>query len=321
MIIDFHTHYTPPEMMRLKDQGLTTKFVGGAPAHTHQPRLGDLNLRIETMDQAGVDLAVLSCPIGIDGSLEECKLINDKLGEAASKYPGRLIGLAHIPALGGDAALRELERAANEFGCKGVTLGSDVHGVPLDSKQLQPFYEKVQELGLYIFVHPSDRGVASEMLLDHDLARCVGRETALVAATIRLINGCIFDDFPGLKVQMSHLGGGIAPLLGRIRSYQRKEFWGTVGNERHGKLPKRPFDDYFGHMYFDTAGYSGNINSVKAALLEMKPSQLLFGDDYPAEVRSAEVTKAFVENIRKLDISPEDINGILAENGKKLLGL
>ena len=35
-------------------------------------------------------------------------------------------------------------------------------------------------------------------------------------------------------IHMSHLGGGLSALLGRIRSYQDKDFWGTADNARHG---------------------------------------------------------------------------------------
>ena len=73
----------------------------------------------------------------------------------------------------------------------------------------------------------------------YDLARSVGREFALAEATIRLINSGMMDDFPSVTICMSHLGGGISALLGRVRGYQDKVFWGTANSERHGKLPRR----------------------------------------------------------------------------------
>jgi predicted TIM-barrel fold metal-dependent hydrolase len=156
---------------------------------------------------------------------------------------------------------------------------------------------------------------------DYDMARCVGREFGLQMAIIRLINGGVFDDFPALRVQISHLGGGIAALLGRVRSYQDKEFWGTASHPRAGRLPKRTFDHYFyNNLYFDTGGFCGNINAVKSALLEMRPSQVLFGTDYPQEIRSGQVVAKYLDQIRGLGLPKEDLNLILSENGKKLLG-
>ena len=321
MIIDFHIHYSPPELMGLEGRQVAVKYEDGAPSFIFHSQLGDLGQHIEAMDQAGVDLAVLSSGPAMMGSLDDCMLVNNKLREAEKNYPGRIAGLAHIPPLGGQKALTELERAAKELGFKGVAIESSVNGVTLDSKDVWPFYEKAQELGLWIMVHPALKTIGVEYMQDYDMARNIGREFGLQMATIRLINGGVFDDFPELKVQMSHLGGGIAALLGRVRSYQDKEFWGTAGHPRAGKLPKRPFDEYFSNIYFDTGGFCGNINALKAALLEMKPAQIVFGTDYPQEIRSGQVIADYLEQMRHLDLPEEDLNRILCENSKKLLGL
>lgn len=321
MIIDFHVHYTPAEMMCGSRETVVLKDEHGVPTYILHPRLGDLEQHIEAMDQAGVDLSVLSSGAGLMGSLDTCRKVNDRIRDAVGSYPGRFAGLAHVPPLGGEEAYRELERASGDLGFKGVAMESDVHGVTLDSRELWPFYERVEGLGLFIFVHPSLKTLGTELMQDFDLARSVGREFGLVMATIRLIDGGVFDDFPGLRVQMSHLGGGIAALMGRIRSYQDKGFWGTAGDVRHGRLPRRPFDEYFEQIYFDTGGFCGNINAVRSALLEMKPSQLLFGTDYPQEIRSGQAVKAFIDDIRGMPMLQPDIEGILAGNGRRLLGV
>jgi len=94
------------------------------------------------------------------------------------------------------------------------------------------------------------------------MARSVGREYSLSMSVIRLINSGVFDRHPNLIVHMSHLGGGISSIIGRIRSDQDKVFWGTKGNARHGMLPKRPFDDYIrDNIIFDIRGNQGNFAS------------------------------------------------------------
>ena len=69
--------------------------------------------------------------------------------------------------------------------------------------------------------------------------------------TIRLINSGVLDRHPSLTIHMAHLGGGIASMLGRVRSYQDKDFWGTAGNPRHGALPYKDFDHYVGLLLKD----------------------------------------------------------------------
>jgi hypothetical protein len=81
---------------------------------------------------------------------------------------------------------------------------------------------------------------------------------------------------PNLTIHMSHLGGGLSALLGRIRSYQDKEFWGTLGNARHGMKPKKDFDYYLqNNMVFDTAGSAAAMGAVKGALIEIPASRIV----------------------------------------------
>ena len=142
-----------------------------------------------------------------------------------------------------------------------------------------------------------------------------------MAATVRLINGGVLDDFPGMKIVMSHLGGGFALWLTRILSYQDKEFWGTASHPRHAKKCKRPFREYLREMYFDTGGLTGDINPVKATLAEVSPSNILFGTDYPLEIREGGTIKDFIGKIRDLPLPSAEIDGILAENGRGLIGV
>ena len=128
-------------------------------------------------------------------------------------------------------------------------------------------------------------------------------------ATIRLINAGVFDRHPGLIVQMSHLSGGIASMIARIRSYQDKVFWGTKGNPRHGALPAKDFDYYINHnMIFDSGGFCGAIEAVQTALVEISADRIVFGTDYPTPdgtcvrdyVHVADLAAAHVLGLRRL---------------------
>ena len=320
MIIDFHIHYSPEELVRDKlGPGGTprTIFVNGAPASMPRRQLFALEEHIACMDQAGVDLAILSSPSGLVNDVNQCHMVNDKLKYVEERFPGRFQGLAHVPPLAGEASFRELERAVSELGFKGVVIASVVGETELDASELRPFYRRVEELGLFIFVHPALS--SSGNYLDYDLGRSVGREFQLVLAVIRLINGGVLDEFPGLDFIISHLGGGISALMGRIEPYQDKVFWGIADHPRHGKLPKEPFRNYLNRLYFDMGGCFGNINPVKCALVEIRPENLLFGTDYPQEIRRGEEIKKFVREINGLPLSQEQIKGIFSENGRKFL--
>jgi predicted TIM-barrel fold metal-dependent hydrolase len=161
---------------------------------------------------------------------------------------------------------------------------------------------------MFVFVHPALRLNHSKQFDGYDTARSVGREFSLIMATIRLINSGVFDRHPDLTVQMAHLGGGIASMIGRIRSYQDKDFWGTAGNARHGAKAEKPFDHYIANnLVFDTAGFCGAIGAVKAALVEIPAARIVFATDYPQEIRAREAVRDFVKDIRALGAPGEKI--------------
>ena len=321
-VIDFHVHHSPYDLVKEKikpEETIKTVFVDGSPAYTFHHKLYDLEFQLACMDKAGIDISVLSSGSGLGTPLSQCKIVNDKLRQVEKDFPGRFLGLTHVPQLGGDASLDELERGAKELGFKGVAMPSIVGDTELDSTDLYPYYQKVCELGQFIFVHPA---LSGGNYLDYDLGRSVAREFQLVTSVMRIINGGVLDEFPDLQFIISHCGGGIAAIMGRIEPYQDREFWGTAEHPRHGKLPKEPFRYYMDNrLMFDTGGFFGNVNAIKAALLEIKPGQLVLGTDYPQEIRDEVLLISLIEGIKGLPLEKEEIDGILCNNGKHLIGM
>lgn len=310
MIVDVQHHFTPKELLKEDpgDRQITRYDENGVPSYSIHSLLYDLDEHVRMMDLAGIDAAVVSCAEGFCSDFNKSVLCNDHAKKAEDDYPGRFIGIAHVHPLGGDDAFRELARCVHELGFPGVVITSEFDGVNLDAPELDPFWEEAVRLGLYVFVHPALRLPGSGRYDADDLARAVGREFSLVEATIRLINAGVLDRHPGLRVQMAHLSGGIASVLGRIRSYQDKQFWGTADNDRHGRLPEQDFDYYLKErLVFDTAGFCGATSSVKTSLVELDPSRIVFATDYPQEIRDPEAVRDFVNGIRSIGADGERI--------------
>ena len=237
MIVDFQHHFVPEDLARKKgiySDNATPVKEGNIPSLTIHSKLYDAEAQLRDMDEAGVDVSVLSCLLGWNGTLDDCRLINDRFAEIQRQFPGRFVGLAHAPVLEGEGALRELERAVLELGLHGVTITSQVHGVPLDSPGLYDFYGKVSTLDVPIFVHPALIPMGYEFIKDYDLARILGRELDLALETTRIIAGGILDRFPNLKFVIGHFGGGISAIKDRL----------VAKGYRFGTL-KRPFEEYF----------------------------------------------------------------------------
>jgi predicted TIM-barrel fold metal-dependent hydrolase len=312
MIVDFQHHFTPRELFKedLGDKRILQYDETGAPSYTSHRLLYDLDEHIAMMDMAGIDAAVLTSGAGMCAPLDRSIIINDRAKQAERDYSGRFIGCAHVHPLGGAESLKELARCADDLGFPGVVITSEVSGLFLDAPEFEPFWAEAEKRGLYVFVHPALKLNYPEQFDVFDTARAVGREFSLVMATIRLINAGVLDRHPNLTIQMAHLSGGISSMLGRVRGFQDRDFWGTAGNARHGATPKKDFDYYLNErLVFDTAGFCGAVGSVKTALVEIPAARIVFATDYPQEIRTREPVKKFVDDIRALGAEGERILG------------
>jgi hypothetical protein len=118
--IALEEHFTTPE--------LDKKYVA-RPTRSDtlfadiERRLADFDqLRLETMDKAGIDLAVLSVTTpGVQAEADAKTAIklareaNDLLAREVQKRPQRYAGFAHLPTQDAGAAAAELERAVKEL--------------------------------------------------------------------------------------------------------------------------------------------------------------------------------------------------------------
>jgi predicted TIM-barrel fold metal-dependent hydrolase len=321
MIVDFEHHYLPEELFLRKGGKKGEKVVvykDGKASSTLQPILCDVEEHIRIMDSAGIDVAVLlksAAPLDPRAVLEETRLWNDGTAELIKRYPKRFLAFAPIPPLGGEEVLSEMERAVGSLGFKGVLIDSQVNGLTLDAKELWPFYKRVCALKVPIFVHPSGVPKGFDVLnASFDLYRSLGRELDLIVATTRIILGGVLDDFPDLTFVISHKGGGIVAVKERI------EHWFDAPGSG-GALHRMSFHEHFEKIYFNLAGHYGGMNSVKNALLNISPTRLLFGTDYPHDLDDPLNIKTYIDNIKKLEIGKEGKDLMLGGNARRLLGL
>jgi predicted TIM-barrel fold metal-dependent hydrolase len=327
MVIDFHHHYTPSELMeRGEGDGTIQLDENGNPSYRFNPLLAELPNHVRMMDKAGIDVAVLSCGSGFDQpNLAICRLINDRLHQAERDYPGRFIGLAHVPALNPPEATAELKRCAVSLGFPGIVIASEVQGQPLDAAPLRPFWKAASDLGLYVFIHPLPRVIAWEQMAADDLGRMLGWEFSLMVATVRLINSGLLDELPSLRIHISHFAGGISRYLPRIQGLQQREKSGTASIPRHNRRPRKAFDHYLRHrLFYDCAGWSGPDGAaergaewVRAGLAELPTAQILFATDYPQAVRDDHELVAYVNAVRGLGSEGPRLLG--SANAEKLI--
>ena len=322
MIIDFQHHYVPPGLAARYGarQGQTVVLAeGGVPKFTMHDRLFDLEQQSRDMELSGLDLAVLSCPLGWDASLDDCRRINDEYAALQRERSDRFVALAHVPVHEGKSALDELDRAVTRLGLRGVTIMAQIKGSPLDAPAFRDFFAKCVELDIPIFVHPALMPHGYPLAMDHDLVRIIGRELDLSLAVARLIAGGVLDTFPALKLVVAHFGGGIAAIKERLLN---KAY-------RFGTGLSRSFSDYFDQLYFDMAGFEGGPAALECALTGIQPERLIFATDYPQDFTGVVTNSGkgpaqirdYVRSVRELPLSAAAIEAMLGGTAALLLKL
>src|SRR6266446_3029877 len=155
-IIALEEHYFDPEVKQ--------HTMGQEPPHAQRilERLDDVGvLRLKEMDEAGVDLQVLSHAnpglqkLDADTAVRLARGANDRLYEAVRAHPDRFAAFAAIPTPEPKAAADELKRAVTKLGFKGALVNALTNGMFLDDKRFWPIFERAQALDVPLYMHPA----------------------------------------------------------------------------------------------------------------------------------------------------------------------
>ena len=256
--------------------------------------------RIKLMDEAGVDLAVISLTSpGIERfetarSIELAREANDALAEACAAYPDRYRGYCALPIRDVGAAVKELERSVKELGLIGWKTHCNYGDVYLDDKRFWPILAKCEDLDAPIYLHPTMPKM--EELRTYGVALAgppfgFGVETALVM--YRLILSGAFDAFPKLKLVLGHYGEFLPFLMHRIDwAYARPHVVSDMGATP--PLKKKPSEYLRDNMWVSTSG-----NYLAAAFQCTKDAlgmdRILLGTDHPYD--SMQECMGFLEGL------------------------
>lgn len=318
MIVDVEHHFRvlreghdPKVERRWTEDGILLYSQGNSGA--------DVDEHIWFMDGAGIDVAVLTGNLG-SPELATVQKWHDSCAKAVSDHPDRFVGFATASATGGKPFLDEIGRAVNELGMKGVHISARPDGVFLDDKALWPFYEKICELDVPLDIHVETYPKGFDALLaPYILSYVMAREFDITATVFRICLGGVLEAFPDLKLIVNHSGGGVTAVAERMDYYV-----GLCGEDtyRGEALTSQHWRTYFDKLYFNIAGRGPGIGTLKCALTCISPDKLMFGSDWPPNFEDDPARcKAFIDDIRALDLPQSDIDGILGGNAARLLGI
>lgn len=154
MIIDFHTHIFPPDVIQDRATLLQKEewfaHLYGSP-NARMAGAGDL---VAEMDRCGVDRAVV-CGFAWE-SFELYQKTNSYIAEAVARFPQRLIGFGNVPPRHPEAG-EEIARCL-AMGLKGIgEMKAEGQGFDLDDETtLEPVIEAAAAHGLPLLIHISE---------------------------------------------------------------------------------------------------------------------------------------------------------------------
>ena len=291
---------------------------------TVEDRLHDLHdARIEEMDVAGIDLAILSHTIGgVEGipdaaeAVQTAIRVNDFLAGEIEAANGRFAGFATLPLQDVDAAVRELRRAVGDLGMVGVMVNgfTDLadNKLYLDEPRFDPVWAALQVLDVPLYLHPRLPARAVQEAIYHGHPELVGAAWGFAPETathvLRMVYGGVFDRHPQAKLIIGHLGETLPFFAWRIqRAFEY--------NPYAQRVRKRLQDYLCDNVWITTSGNFSDQGLI-TALLTVGGDHILFASDYPYEMSTDGARW-----IERAPISENDRRKICYDNAAALFGL
>ncbi len=293
-VVDFHTHFFPAQLPVLSDRTGDDRWphlevrsadagdimCGSARFRRVARPCWDVAARLASMDGDGVSTQIMSpVPISLTYWAEPrladefARIHNDLLAEAVAASGGRILALATVPLQDVDLAVAELCRAIDDLDMVGVEIGTRIGERELSDPILWPFFAEAARRRLPLFVHPVDAAGAVPRCRGPVAGFGLGMLTDTAIAVHELIYGGVLEAFPGLRICLSHGGGGYPWSHARLR-------YGAglaAGDQRAVRY--RELDDLARILWADALVFDPTQLAVSAAVFGA--DHLLLGSDYP----------------------------------------
>lgn len=248
--------------------------------------LEDSDQRIQAMDDAGIDIFVLSqTSPGVQAekdaavAVQRARETNDWLQTQIQQHPDRYRGFAHLPMQDVTAAADELQRCVKDLGFLGAMINGNTNGTYLDDPCYYPFWERVVELDVPIYIHPANPLVQPYVLEGYPVMQGAlwGWSVDNSSHFLRMLFSGLFDRYPELTIILGHMGETLPYFAWRIDSRYAvtKDMYTPV-------LKKQPSDYFRSNLIITTTGVCQD-SSLQCAIAEMGEDRVLFSVDYPYE--------------------------------------
>ncbi|HEY3231785.1 MAG TPA: amidohydrolase family protein [Roseiflexaceae bacterium] len=325
-VIDVHTHMLNRDWVELLRKHGAPRydvrksldapegiFLDGAPFMTPMPGHFDYDERIRRMDEARVDMAIISltCPNvywgGEEISLQAARIVNDDMARAQRAHPSRIRWMASLPWEYPARAVAELQRA-HESGAVGVMVLANIAGASLTSPHFAPIWQAIDDLALPVLVHPTAPPGTPEMdLRAYNLIASIGFIFDTSLSIARMMFDGFFERYPNLKIIASHAGGALPYLVGRL-----DQCFDNM-NACRTSTSVRP-TEFMRHIYYDAVTY--RQEALELCVAVGGADRVMYGSDYPHNIGDMKGCLARVDNL-----SPAQREAVRGSNAARVFKL
>lgn len=307
-VVDTHHHFYPPAYQKAWADWEDQRKIPHFGVQLSWTRDNDL----EALDKNGITVAALSLAStpgtwfdqGAEKAHDMARLCCDFGADMVRDKPGRYVLLAPLSMMDTDTTLKEIEYALDTLKADGVNLQTNYGDKWLGDPSYKPILEELNRRKAVAYVHPlvasccgrlSVGAFPAVIEVPHDTTRTI----------VSLLLSGSFKNQPDIKWLFSHAGGTIPFLAGRIEA-----FYDQKGRAPDGFAPDG-IEAVLRKLYYDTA--NATHPAAMAALMKLVPvSQITYGTDYPYFPLDQ------INNLKKLDLSPADLEAISSGNAARL---
>lgn len=266
-------------------------MLGFARNPQMRPRFTEPQALIDTMDEAGIDISVVSLnPPGVQIFADPARAsalsreLNDALADRVRRDPARLHGLGCLAPQDPSAAAAEIARIMGSLGFGGVLIGSSTHGRYLDEPEFEPILAALEEHDATLYLHPrSPSPPMLEPYKPHGLIGALwGFQAEVGLHAIRLITSGALDRHPKLRIVLGHLGEALPFWLWRLDNIYRLTYgWAgeALGMTRLELTPS----EYIKRNFSVTTSGMYDPQVMTYVVQRLGAENVMFAVDYPYE--------------------------------------
>jgi aminocarboxymuconate-semialdehyde decarboxylase len=307
-------HVVPNDIPMVRHSNALNREVNAQQEADRKVAMVDVEDRMKVLDAQGIDIQVVApvpvqCyySIPLEHAVKASRMVNDGVAAFVGQKPDRLVGLGTVPLQDAAEAVKALDYCINDLGFRGVQILTNVNGKELAAPEFAPFWERAQELGALVMIHPNGF-TDGDRFKDYHFSNIIGNPLETTVALHHLIFSGTLERLPDLKILAVHGGGYLGAYSGRI-----DHAWGAR-KDAHAGLPKPP-THYLGKVFFDNVVFTPH--QLEHLVKVWGADQIVMGSDYPFDMADYDPVGHVLSAGFDKDINAK----IMGQNALRVLGL